>query len=901
MLILVDSGNYFAKNNNHGDRAIYTIIARRLNHLWPNCTIRWITRNEYLINTSTGNIYPLVLTRDRHPLPLERIKRISERFALRTLPRTILWRHPNGKNSLNILGHNPSTTDSQRIVSAILNCDFVLATGGGYFNDYFPNHAWSILDTLEAAEQLRKPTFILSAGFEPTRNLSLSNKMLSVLPKVNLISCREPTQSSTVIRSFSVKQKQIAITGDDAVELAFETHPSSLGKCLGINLRKADYSGVDSYIIASIRVGLQQIASNFKVPILPLPISMTGPSDPVAICELLEGILNETDGGKLLNTPESVIKQAGQCRLVITGSYHAAVFALSQGISVVALAASPHYKAKLEGLKALFGAGCNVLMLNRNLTNEVLIDTIQNMWEQADANRPILLKAAKQQIEANQAAYSQMHKIVDLSVKAPQAQESTLTFDPLLLLQSKSSRYSLDMTDTNVITSVLEQDSNLKRPNMQLTIPPAFPEFRLSPEEIALFRSQGFLGPFTAFDAKEMERVQQIIYDRVLPTPTQYCPFGLRVRHLDSKTIYDLCSNSAILGRIKSLFGPNIILWNSNIFNKPPAKIGSMEEYPWHQDYYNWHMDPILNVSAWLAITPATAENGCVEVIPGSHKMFIPAVRDTESHFSMRFGGVASDPAYIDESQKVALTLKPGQFFIFNERILHHSNPNMTKTSRLGLAMRFTVPIAEVSEPFPCTLISGEDQMGFNRYVDKPKDEPDMDWVSSLPDGHDFTFDRLIPGMGWHLIENNGTHNFAWTGLEPKAWIDFRPLISGDYTLRIEVIHMLSSEAINDLHVSVNGHIVNIVEQYVDVKMNPSIYNRIKNRLKIPTKAKTSQNAILILEARVSGQILNTRNDRVRVTIEVPNSKRSCDINSASLDKRTLGLGISRISITPAI
>ncbi|MCC8455929.1 phytanoyl-CoA dioxygenase family protein, partial [Streptomyces rochei] len=149
------------------------------------------------------------------------------------------------------------------------------------------------------------------------------------------------------------------------------------------------------------------------------------------------------------------------------------------------------------------------------------------------------------------------------------------------------------------------------------------------------------LGPFTAFDPQRMQQARQTILERVLTTPTRHCPFGLRVRHLDSRTVYDLCSSPEILGRMASLYGPDLVLWNSNLFNKPPARPEQLEEYPWHQDHYNWNMEPVLNISAWLAIGPATEENGCVQVIPGSHRQIVPPVTDTNPDLSLRFGGVA--------------------------------------------------------------------------------------------------------------------------------------------------------------------------------------------------------------------------------------------------------------------
>lgn len=869
MRILIDSGNYFANNDNQGDRAIYQIITRRLRHLWPDCEIEWITRNNLLGNIST-NISPLLLSDERLSFEHKECEEIAVKPTAKHILKRFSWMMSKGTKQFPTLTR-AQISDSERILSAIKKSDLVMATGGGYFNDCFPSHAWAVLDTLETAIQYNKPSFILSAGFEPIRNPDLLNKILSILPKLNLIVCREPYQSVFVAHSFGAKKEQIAVAGDDAVELAFEARPAVLGNSLGINLRKADYSGIDSTTIKCLQSSLQLVVKKLDIPIVPLPISMSGPSDPEAICELLSGLNIISDGGQSLSSPIDVINQVAKCRLVVTGSYHAAVFALSQGISVVALAASPHYKAKLEGLKVLFGTGCYVEMLNANSLNETLSKTIELMWQQADGARPLLLQAAKKQIVASQIAYTKIYNIAELLLKA---KNSTETLRSLEKSYPSSNMFHDDLSNVDE-SSLIERAGNFKGPSVSSSISPEIKQLTLSSKEIESFRKNGFIGPFTAYEPSEMAAFKQVIYDRVLPTPTPHCPFGLRVRHLDSRTIYDLCTSPEIIGRLVSLFGQDLILWNSNIFNKPPAELGHMEEYPWHQDYYNWQMEPVINISAWLAITPATLENGCVEVIPGSHKSIIPPVRDTDSQYSMRFGGVASDPSYIDESSKVSLTLQPGQFFLFNERILHHSNPNMSKEARLGLAMRFTVPIVEVSESFPCILVSGTDHMGFNKYIDKPTDEPDMDWLTSLPYGHDFIFDRPIPGMGWHLREKENNQNFAWTGMEPKAWIDFRAVNNRDYILCFEVIYQLSINAADDASASVNN-------QYVSLK-------------------KKNVDGIVILEALVPKHIFSSRKDRVRVALEVKNLIRPCDINSESLDKRTLGLAVRRISLTPVI
>jgi polysaccharide pyruvyl transferase WcaK-like protein len=843
--LLVESGNYFSDNDNHGDRAMYKSIAARLRGIWPDSEIRWITRDADLLRTDCPDVTPLEITGNRQPGV------------------------GGGAGQRN-------AADAAQIDVAVRDCDLVLATGGGYFSDSFAGHAWTVLDTLEAGLRCGKPAIILSCGFEPVRDHALTEKMLAVLPDLNLVVCREPLQSPDVVRSFGVTAEQVLVASEEAVEFAFDKRPATLGEGLGINLRHSDYAGVGAGTIGRLREMLRGIVRPLGAPIVPIPTSMLGPSDTDAIRDVLGEFVDRMDDRRGMATPDDIVRRAGDCRLVIAGSYHAAVFALSQGVSVVALVASSHYRAKFRGLQRNFcGAGLRIVELERTDTMKLLAAAIEEGWRDAPSVRSELLQLARHQIAQSRVVYRRLRDMVE-SIDSVRERAA-----PIEIIDGPESSarpaVPLDLQGNSVTHGAAATEPGKRSAKPRHAKPKEMsssPLHTLSADEMETFRDQGFLGPFTAFDPRDMERARGVIFERVLTTPTRYCPFGLRVRHLDSRTVYDLCSAPAIIGRMASLYGPDLVLWNSNLFNKPPAEPDRPEEYPWHQDHYSWNMEPVLNISAWLAIGPATEENGCVEVIPGSHRQIVPPVLDTNPHLSLRFGGVASNPTYVDETKKISLPLESGQFFLFNERLLHHSNPNRTRENRLGLAVRVTVPIVKVSEPFPCVLLSGEDRMGFNRYVDPPPSEPDAEWLASLPPGHRFEFDRPIPGMGWHLLENDGRNRFAWTGLEPVAWIDFRPVGPGDHVLRCEVVHMISQKAVDDVRLCVNG---------VAVAIEP-----------------TGSDDAVVLEARVPERVLQVRPDRIRVQFEGSELLRPCDLNPASSDKRMLGLGVRLISLAAA-
>ena len=77
-----------------------------------------------------------------------------------------------------------------------------------------------------------------------------------------------------------------------------------------------------------------------------------------------------------------------------------------------------------------------------------------------------------------------------------------------------------------------------------------------------------------------------------------------------------LATDPAVLDIVETLIGPDILLYNVTYIVKEP---GSGAHVSWHQDLTYWGLSRDDQVSMWLALSPATAENGCMRMIPGSH------------------------------------------------------------------------------------------------------------------------------------------------------------------------------------------------------------------------------------------------------------------------------------------
>jgi len=209
-------------------------------------------------------------------------------------------------------------------------------------------------------------------------------------------------------------------TGDDAIELAYEKRPLSLGRALGINLRVQPSSGVDESVIKRVRPALHESARSFGAPLKPIPISISSAyNDSETIRGILKGHDESSDGGRSIDTPLKVIEEVGHCRVVVTGAYHGAVFALAQGIPVVCLAKSQYFLDKFYGLADQFGlhprggAGCEIVELEAPDLPQRLMGALRTAWDSAEEMRGVLLDSAARQVELSWCAYRRVKELID--------------------------------------------------------------------------------------------------------------------------------------------------------------------------------------------------------------------------------------------------------------------------------------------------------------------------------------------------------------------------------------------------------------------------------------------------------------------------------------------------------
>ncbi|MEU5881931.1 phytanoyl-CoA dioxygenase family protein [Spirillospora sp. NPDC047279] len=178
-----------------------------------------------------------------------------------------------------------------------------------------------------------------------------------------------------------------------------------------------------------------------------------------------------------------------------------------------------------------------------------------------------------------------------------------------------------------------------------------------------------------------------------------------------------LVSDDRLLDIAERFIGPDIALFASHYISKPPH---TGKAVLWHQDGAFWPLDPMRVVTLWLAIDHSTPENGCLRVIPGSHRGELHAVRELATDDAVF--NVESDVA-VDESQAVDMVLRPGDVEVHHPGIMHGSNANTSPHRRCGLTIRYiptSTRITAEPQPFPSALhLRGE--AGVNAYQPLPR------------------------------------------------------------------------------------------------------------------------------------------------------------------------------------
>ncbi len=259
----------------------------------------------------------------------------------------------------------------------------------------------------------------------------------------------------------------------------------------------------------------------------------------------------------------------------------------------------------------------------------------------------------------------------------------------------------------------------------------------LSTAELEQYERDGYVIPESRLPDEKVAKLRATL-DRLLAENPDVRPEKLVSAHIAGKNdegvtgssdFLELAQDPDILDVVAQVLGDDIILWGCHVFCKPG---GSGLETPFHQDGHYWPIRPLATCTVWIALDRSDRENGCLQVVPGTHrdKELMPHMHEDREDLVLTQRAQAD--AY-DATTAVALELEPGQMSLHDVYMIHGADENRSPNRRAGVALRFMpatsvfernlkpadgksgIPVSFATRPL--WLVRGEDKTGRNDFA----------------------------------------------------------------------------------------------------------------------------------------------------------------------------------------
>jgi non-heme Fe2+,alpha-ketoglutarate-dependent halogenase len=233
---------------------------------------------------------------------------------------------------------------------------------------------------------------------------------------------------------------------------------------------------------------------------------------------------------------------------------------------------------------------------------------------------------------------------------------------------------------------------------------------KLTAAQIAQYERDGFICPVDAFSPGQAAAWEARLEAFERAEGRKMARGHNFKQHLLFPWVDEIVRAPEVLDAVEDLIGPDIRLFHLTVWPKEP---GSGAYVSWHQDATYFALDPICHVTAWVALTDAPVESGCMEVVPGSHKLGQlrhAEMQDTENLLS-RGQTLAVD---VDRSRTAFMPVKAGQFSLHHTHLVHNSRPNRSAHRRVGLGISYIPTYARCTAKnrVSAMLVRGTDKYG---------------------------------------------------------------------------------------------------------------------------------------------------------------------------------------------
>jgi len=228
------------------------------------------------------------------------------------------------------------------------------------------------------------------------------------------------------------------------------------------------------------------------------------------------------------------------------------------------------------------------------------------------------------------------------------------------------------------------------------------------------YHEAGFLTGIEVLDTGEAARARRAFDELERSVDAEQRQVGIHDRHFQDEFVWRLATDPRVLTVMEQVIGPDLLLLTTHFFNKQPDRDAS-SFVAWHQDVTYWGLEPAEAHSAWIAIDDSDAANGCMRVLPRSHREGVRVHGTAERQGNLLSINQEIPDDQVDTAGAVDLILRAGQMSVHHGLLVHASNPNRSKRRRCGLVARFISPAVKQVSPgsvgqyYDPVLVRGQD------------------------------------------------------------------------------------------------------------------------------------------------------------------------------------------------
>ena len=239
----------------------------------------------------------------------------------------------------------------------------------------------------------------------------------------------------------------------------------------------------------------------------------------------------------------------------------------------------------------------------------------------------------------------------------------------------------------------------------------------LTIDQIDHYRNKGYISSVSALTSSEAKEIREEIEKIEKNWPGALEGINRNYVHLISPILNKVCLNKNILDAVESIIGKNILICGTTLFIKEKDEKGFVS---FHQDAKYIGLEPHNWVTVWLAVTDSNKKNGCMRMLPGSHKNNLKYHEQKFDKNNLLTRGQTIKDVSLDKTDPIVL--KAGEISLHHPLIVHGSGLNNSDDRRIGFVIQSYIGtnVNQVIGKMYVQKARGEDKHNYHEYSEIP-------------------------------------------------------------------------------------------------------------------------------------------------------------------------------------